>query len=457
MVWPAVPDGPGALMLAFQYQLEQSEWLAPAEIEAHQFEALTRVLAHSVHTVPYYRDHPVYASVASGPGLAERWRDLPVMLRGDIQEAGPALVSGSIPADHLPTRESWSSGSTGGPVRAVGTQVTHAIWLALTLRQHLWHDRDLSGRFASIRAAGTDDVPETGDELASWGPATAVVYDTGPAAVLGVRTDVKVQADWLLGQDPDYLLSLPSNLGALARHFEEAGARLPRLRQVSTYGEMVTPDLRDACIRAWGVGLVDMYSTQEIGFIAVQCPAAETYHVQSESVYVEVLDGAGQPCAPGEIGQVVVSTLHNYAMPLLRYDVGDYAEVGPPCPCGRGLPVLTRVMGRTRNMILMPDGRRVWPRLGNSAWKRTDAIRGLQIIQSTVGRLEFRLVTSRPLTALEETDLTDGITSALGYPFDVTLTYLDRIERGPGLKFESVICDLPPMDSTAVRGDGAAS
>ena len=104
-----------------------------------------------------------------------------------------------------------------------------------------------------------------------------------------------------------------------------------------------------------------MYSSQEFGYIALQCPDAHTYHVQSEAVYVEILDGPGGPCRPGEVGRVVISTLHNYATPLLRYEMGDYAETGGDCVCGRTLPVLNRIVGRERNMWIMPNGQRMWP------------------------------------------------------------------------------------------------
>ena len=82
-----------------------------------------------------------------------------------------------------------------------------------------------------------------------------------------------------------------------------------------------------------------MYSCEEAGYIALQCPQAEHYHCQSESVLVEVLDDEGRPCTPGQVGKVVLTALHNFAMPLIRYENQDYAEVGPPCACGRGLPV----------------------------------------------------------------------------------------------------------------------
>ena len=127
--------------------------------------------------------------------------------------------------------------------------------------------------------------------------------------------------------------------------------RLPGLREVRTLGEASTPDLRALCREAWGVPLVDVYSAEEVGYIALQCPEHEHYHVQAESVLVEILDERGAPAPPGETGRVVVTDLHNFAMPLVRYEIGDYAEVGEPCACGRGLPVLRRIVGRVRNML----------------------------------------------------------------------------------------------------------
>jgi phenylacetate-coenzyme A ligase PaaK-like adenylate-forming protein len=101
-----------------------------------------------------------------------------------------------------------------------------------------------------------------------------------------------------------------------------------------------------ATIRDWDVPLTDLYAADEAGCIALQCPDHEHYHVQSESVLVEVLDVEGRACAPGAVGRVVVTTLQNFAMPLVRYDIGDVAEAGDPCPCGRGLPVLRRIARR---------------------------------------------------------------------------------------------------------------
>lgn len=438
--WPALPGPDGALMLAMQQQLRESERLPPQQLEQRQLDALGRVLRHAWETVPFYRDDPSYGIVANGSSpTRQAWESLPLLTRAQIQEAGTALTSNSVPADHQPLIETFTSGSTGRPIRGVGTRVTSTLWLAFTLREQLWHGRDLSGKFAAIRADSADKVPSEGATLAGWGPAVDKVYPTGPGVLFSVHRDVAAQVEWLCQQNPDYLVSLPSNLVALAEHFNATGARLPRLRQACSYGEAISPDVRAACRAAWGVGLIDIYSTRELGYLALQCPRGDQYHVQSENVYLEVLDQRGHPCRPGEIGRVVVSTMHNYAMPLLRYDLGDYAQVGEPCPCGRSLPVLTRIMGRQRNMLLLPTGERVWPRLRSRHWAHIGEIRQLQLVQQEVDRIEARLVARRPLTASEESQFTSTLHQSLAYPFRVSFSYLDSIDRSQTLKFEEFV------------------
>ena len=90
--------------------------------------------------------------------------------------------------------------------------------------------------------------------------------------MLSLLTDVRIQVDWLRRVNPRYLLTYPSNLSALLELFESAGERLPGLSQVRTIGETVTPELRDSCQRVWGVPVVDIYRSQEFGYIALQCP-----------------------------------------------------------------------------------------------------------------------------------------------------------------------------------------
>ena len=139
---------------------------------------------------------------------------------------------------------------------------------------------------------------------------------------------------------------------------------------------------------------------------------------------------------------MIATPLHNFAQPLIRYESGDVAEVGEPCPCGRGLPVLNRVLGRQRNLLTLPNGERFWP-LYAPAWKGIDAIRQIQIVQHDLEHIQARIVGPRPLTAEEEATFTAKIHELFRYPFRVTFEYLAGIDRTKQRKFEEFISRVP--------------
>ena len=431
--WPGIVAPEGAALLAMQYQLEQSQWWPREKLEARQFDQLREVLAYAAQTVPFYRDRLGMAGIDPARAVDPvEFARLPLLTRRDIQTQGAALMSHAPLSGHGQRVEHVTSGSIGEPLRVFGTQLDSMFWLAQTLRDHLWHRRDFSGTLCAIRSRVHDS------DRPGWGPATDALFVTGPSAILNIRADPARQLEWLQQHDPAYLLSHPTNLRELARLSLKEGIKLPRLKEVRCFGEALPQDLRALCREAWGASLTDVYSAEEVGYIALQCPEHEHYHIQSEHLLVEVLDDQGKPCGPGEIGRVVVTTLHNFAMPLIRYALSDYAEVGAPCSCGRGLPVLTRILGRSRNMLTLPDGRRVWPTFPAMRYSAA-SIRQLQIIQHTRDRVEARFVAERVLLPEEEQLLVTAIHDAFGYPFAVTLTPVPEIARSAGMKCEDMI------------------
>ena len=176
--------------------------------------------------------------------------------------------------------------------------------------------------------------------------------------------------------------------------------------------------------------------------MALQCPTGEHYHVQSEGVLLEVLDEAGKPCAPGEVGRVVVTSLHNFATPLVRYEIGDYAEVGAACTCGRSLPVLQRIIGRKRNTLIAPDGRRYYPMFNLRHQTEVAKIRQYQFVQKAADRIEVRLVVSSPLVPSEERAVEAMIQQKLPAGIGLAFVYPQRLERSAGGKFEDFISEI---------------
>lgn len=437
IVWPAIPAAAGATMLALQFQLEQTQWWPAEVLLQHQFAQLKHLLLHAFETVPFYRERFNACGFDPKADLSsENFAKLPLLTRKDIQEAGENLASTRVPPEHGQAREGRTSGSTGTPVRFLSTEITRSFWQVFTLREQLWHHRNFNAKYAVIRM-----LPENAI-LQAWGPATEVAFATGPGVFLKIEMPVSEQVARLKEHQPDYLLTYASNLQALARYCWENEIRLPNLKEVGSIGEVVTKELREDCKLAWGVSLVDIYSTQEVGYIALQCPEYEHYHVQSENVLVEVLNQDGRPCGPGETGRVVVTSLHNFATPFIRYDIGDYAEAGGPCPCGRGLPVLKRIRGRQRNMLVLPSGGRIWPVTGCREYADPRLLRQFQFVQKSLEEIEVRLVTGRALSATEESGLRELILSSLGHPFKLEFVYCDEIPRGPGGKFEDFRSEL---------------
>jgi phenylacetate-CoA ligase len=444
ITFPAIADGHGAMQLALQYQLDSSQWWSPERLKAHQFEQLRALLIHSASTVPYYQ------RLFGQHGLqiperidAEFFRQIPISSRQAIQQAERDIESTALPSEHGGKEFGKTSGSTGRPVRFARTAVTRTFWLAFALRDHLWHGRDFTSKLGAIRwySRGVAEAP-AGAHEPNWGVIVAPLFATGQSCSLNVAATLAEQFDWLSRELPDYLVSFPSNLVALADYAQEQGSALPPVREIRTIGESLGDAQRQLIETAWQARVVDIYTCEEAGYLALQCPSSADYHVQTENVIVEIVDEQGAPCPPGKVGQVLITSLHNFATPLIRYEVGDMAEFGEPCACGRGLPVIRRIHGRKRNRLRLPSGDNLFPYLGEHGdITRVTGVKQYQFqcIQHSLEEIELKLVLERPLDTAEQAAVSALMQRNLGHPFRVRFSFPQDIPRGPSGKYEDFV------------------
>ena len=443
IAWPPISDPHASVLLSLLFQLQQSQWWTPKEIQEQQFRQLNALMAHAWKTVPYYHQHLRAAGLSPDEALTPRnWRQVPVLTSDALRNSPASIRSKHIPAQHGKIVNHKTSGSTGKALTIPGTEVTALFWLAFTLRDHIWHERDVSGKLVAIRSGRDAEDPNRVYTLPSWGIASNLVFNTGPSVLFYHLLPIERQAELLLEHDPDYLLVYPDVILRLAFFFRKHQLRLPNLKQIMTYGEAATPEVRTVCSKVWGVKTKDTYSAEEVGYIALQCPETDNYHVQSESLLLEVIDDKGGPCGLGETVRIIITALHNFALPLIRYEIGDYAEVGKPCPCGRGLPTLKRILGRERNRAILPDGRRLWPNLSGNIWCHIRSIEQIQIIQKTETSLDVRVVSKKALNKNQEKSLTKSLHQTFGYPFECSFSYVGKISRHANGKFEPFISEL---------------
>jgi len=445
-VWPALPSPKAQTVLAILYQMEQIQWWPPEVIRHHQFLQLKSLAAHAWEATPFHRARMDAAGFKPPfDNLADVWPHLPPLTRSDIQATDCDIHATFIPDDHGNISDIHTSGSTGKPIRALRTSMALWYWSAFTAREHIWHRRDTMGKLAVIRVsdAGQALYPQ-GTRHRYWGSSRRA-FDTGPCVSLNINSPAAQQLDWLRRQNPEYLLTHPTNLLRILRLSADQGVSLPNLRDVQTLSEILRPELRELCQEVWGVPIKDNYSGREVGYIALQCPDHEHYHVQSEGVVVDVIDEDGNACAPGQVGRVLVTPLHNFAMPFLRYEVGDFAEVGEACPCGRGLPVLKRIIGREQNMLSLPNGEKRWTLLSEGGIRKLlklAPIREYQFVQKSLQEMEVRLVVERDLNAAEENAVRDWSLAKFEYPFQFNLHYLDELPRGRTGKLQDFISEV---------------
>jgi phenylacetate-CoA ligase len=454
IVWPAMYGGRAAELLALQRQFDESQFWPAERLASAQYAQLAKLVEHAARTVPFYAERLRRASLRPGRRVSEaEWRRLPILTRKEVQAQGEKLASPALPAAFGPTDVVASGGSSGVPVRVRKSALDAVLWEAVTIRDEIWHRESFDGLIARLRGIPPGLTreqnaavrSEQGLILPDWGRPANLIWRTGKIAAIDPKQPVEALAAFLLRHQPAYLFAFPSHLRLLIAHFRRAPRQLTSLRAAWVSSETVDEDLREACRDVFGCRIVENYTSGETGYIALQCPQCAKLHVQSEVALVEVIDGEGRACKPGEIGRVVVTPLHNFAMPLLRYEIGDEAEVGEPCACGRGLPTINRVVGRTQDYFVLRSGERRRVDVAHYRLSAITAVMEFQLEQSDYDNLELKLVVARALTHEERERIETVLKQAASGLFQTKVTFHDALERTEAGKLRPFVCRVPDL------------
>jgi phenylacetate-CoA ligase len=421
---------------AFLKALDETQYLSPEHMRAYQQRLLASLLRHARAETAFYPDRLAQVFRAGDAIDWDCWQDIPILTRQEAQENFEALCARSLPPVAGAAIEDMSSGSTGRPLRHLTTDLQYLGAACCSERFFRWHGLRPEALAARIRATKHPEAVYPGGRLhRNW----RVGHDESPAMDLTIATDTARQIEWLQRIEPAYLTTYPSNLRELARIATELGKALD-FELVLTAGEMISDDMRTAIREHFGKEPLDRYGSTETGYISGTCPVSFKHHVASELVLLEIIGEDGNLLGPGQEGRIVVTPFYNLAMPLIRYDIGDRGVLsGEPCACGRTLPVIERLLGRTRNMFRFADGTACWPALLSSEMRQFGTIRQFQVVQSTRTDIEFRYVPDRDRGIEDPAGLTTYIRERLHPSVNVTITAVDRIERSAGGKFEDYL------------------
>jgi phenylacetate-CoA ligase len=334
----------------FLEALSRTQFLPSDQLLAYQHSLLDPLVRHAVRNVPFYRDRLGAVLANDGTLDLSRWAEVPILDRAAAQAAGSALFAESLPFGNDLWAEDSTPGVTASPMRHRRSNLTDLATRCQGQRDYDWYGMDCRQTLANIRESRDGSAPyPLGSKSAPWsmrGDGEAIVLDSGAS--------VERQVDWLLRMKPRYLSTHPYLLSELCEHVLASGRIGIWVDLVLTVGEPLAPVVRSKARRAFGARVFDRYGVQELGHIAAECPDCGQYHVSAESMLVEVLRDDGRPASPGATGKLVVTSLYNFAMPLIRYEPGDFAEVGVAGACLRTLPTLRRILGHARRTNASP-------------------------------------------------------------------------------------------------------
>lgn len=355
---------------------------------------LIDMLQHCANNVPYYRDRWQHGT----PWGLHQLQQLPILTRDELARNLDLLTADKLPSGHMIIGSAFTSGSTGTPVEIKRTNVTTLWHNAMYLRCLEWAGFNPELSMAAIRYYEPKIAKELqrGLQQPYFESAFAGFLKMGVGYVMDVHVDPILQMKWLREVKSDYLVSYPSNLMALVHQNIDQQLSLKGVLSVS---EELHEEEQAEIGKSFSCTVVNSYSSHEVGYIATPCE--RTYqalkgclHVYEENVVLEIVDEQGKRCPPGEYGRVLLTTLHNYATPLVRYDIGDRAAWYPhgQCDCGRPHRLIERPQGKRHPLFTLPSGAKKNSMGIAAGLRRIGGMRQFRVTQKTPTRVLVEFV-----------------------------------------------------------------
>ena len=438
-------------------ELEESQWWARERILELQSERLRYLVNYAYDNVPYYRR--IFDERGLKPDDVKASHDLvklPILTKQLIRRNFDEITASGFPARERVKLS--TAGSTGEPLVFYSTRHCH-INLSFAARQRGYsavgfelgdkHAR-LSIRYGhEARNERFWNIPVEFFRRQLFIDVHKLSVETMPCLAGRIERF-----------QPKFIRSAPEVIEELARFIKAQEKQTLRPQAIITGASQLYDYQRDLFREVFGCDTYDFYGAVEQHTIACECPQHSGYHIAAEHVVVEVVDEEGIPVPSGEEGRIVITNLYNYAMPFIRYEIGDLGVASDStCPCGRGLPLLETVSGRAFDVILT---RSKGPIPGVRLWRPIHAlfanlgVEQFQIVQETYEKVVVKLVLGKESRERHAGKLEKGVIqeyeSTLGEDMDISVEFVDHIPLTSAGKREIIVSKLTPGDGMGSTG-----
>jgi phenylacetate-CoA ligase len=426
---------------AYLAELEKSQWLPRKDLEALQLAKLKRLLNTALEHSPWHAER----IRAAGLDLRENdgftlkdLRRLPTMDKRDASANREQLVWRGVPGGAFKYN---TGGSSGSPLIFYFGRERQASDAAARIRARRWWgvefgEPELFLWGAPVELNKTDRIKTLRDHLLNQ-----LVLNAFEMSVPNM--DAYIEA--IRRFNPVCIYSYASSIALLAGRVRERGLKLslPRLKVVCTTGEPLFPHQREIIGQVFGVPVSNEYGCRDVGLNAIESPAGQML-MTSESVIIEVLDPAGNPVAPGEIGEAAMTGLCSAAQPFIRYRTGDMVRYSEePCRQGRGLHVLGEVIGRTTDFVVSADGTVMHALAIIYVFRAISGVQEFKFVQHTTKDVEAFVVPSPVWEDSMRGQIVAGVRARLGDSVRVDVKTVEQIPPEASGKYRYVVSHVP--------------
>ena len=438
LVYPLYELGTGRRILHKWRELERTQWLSWPELQALQERRLAALLEHACRTVPSYRRafqrlgiEPAHLCVGDNQCVRDYLRALPLLTKETIHTEGSDLLSSAYtPRQRVPN---YTGGSSGTALRFYQDRRQRDWGTAIKLRCNRWAGWDFGKSVLRLWGHARDaKVAQAAvGKLRNW-----VLREHMLDAFHFTDQDMDDLTRYIAHQKPRFIVSYSSMLAHFVSYLEKRQmGQLAAPDGIVTSADMLYPHQRAAIERTFGAPVFNRYGCREVDTIAAECGEHRGMHVCAERLVVEIVDEGGRHVAPGQPGRVVLTDLHSYAMPFIRYDIGDIAALSPEdCSCGRGLPLLGELVGRTSDVLTTPEGAYVSVTALSTILPQVPEVRETQFVQKEADWLQIRLVRRPEYGPASEATFRRHVGRLFGSQVRVTFDYVDEIPKTPAGK-----------------------
>jgi len=441
---PAYERLRGRTMLRHLRELERTQWLPREEIEQRQWGGVQAMLRYAYREVPFYRH--AFDEVGIRPEDV-RTRDdfagLPFLEKRHLREHQGELIARPYRDKKLIV--SHSGGSTGQPVEFRYHREHYDRRVAAWARADRWAGWDLGERQMVLwlgvgSGVGERSWREVLKERLHWASMRWKVITCTRLSNETARQYHRIMCRYR----PRSMYALAQSAYTFALFLEELGLKPPKMRGIILGAEKIFPAQKKKIEEVFGTPTFERYGCQEFCNIGEECEEHDGMHINTDGLYVEIVGPDGQPVPPGEVGEVVVTSLDNSAMPFIRYRVGDMGIMAEgDCPCGRGLPRIKEIVGRTLDMIVTPEGVVCSGVMMPHFMKEFSCVREFQFVQKAVDELTLRLVPGQGWGPEAKGYMEKELRRYVGPTMRIDFEECAELERAASGKYRMVISQVP--------------